>query len=208
MKGLLLKDWFMLKKYCKSYLFIAAAFMAASTLNNTYLFFVFYPCMLCGMLPVTLLAYDEKCNWLQYCGTLPYTKSQIVSAKYILGVLIQLILIVITAVLQAVKMNIDGSFNISDYSVLLMMLVFVAAISSSICLPFNFKYGVEKGRIMYYIMIGSVSALSILAADIYRIDMSSKILPNSFLPIICIIAILIYALSWYLSIVFYKKREL
>ena len=30
MKGLLLKDWYMMKKYCKSYIIIAAVFTALS----------------------------------------------------------------------------------------------------------------------------------------------------------------------------------
>ena len=31
---------------------------------------------------------------------------------------------------------------------------------------------------------------------------------NGMLPIICLVGIGIYALSWYLSVVFYKKREI
>ncbi len=207
MKGLLLKDWYMMKKYCRSYLFLAIIFLAVSTYNNTYLFFVFYPCMFCSMLPVTLLAYDERCHWLQYCGTLPYTKAQIVSSKYILGLIIQVVLIIMTAILQGVKMVYDGNFNASDYAVLLMMLFFVASVSSSICLPFNFKFGVEKGRIAYYVMIATVSALSILSANIYKLDLSKKILPDSFMPILCLIGILIFTVSWYLSIILYKNKE-
>ena len=34
MKGLLLKDWYMMKKYCRAYLFIAVVFIAVSLFSN------------------------------------------------------------------------------------------------------------------------------------------------------------------------------
>ena len=81
MKGLLLKDLYMMRKYCRSYLLIAVVFIALSFASNQNLFFVFYPCLLCGMIPVNLLGYDERSRWLQYSGTMPYTRAQIVSCK-------------------------------------------------------------------------------------------------------------------------------
>lgn len=41
MKGLLLKDWYMMRKYCRSYLLIAAVFIAVSLYSNDNLFFIF-----------------------------------------------------------------------------------------------------------------------------------------------------------------------
>lgn len=34
MKGLLLKDWYMMKKYCRAYLLIAVVFIAVSLFSN------------------------------------------------------------------------------------------------------------------------------------------------------------------------------
>lgn len=72
MKGLLLKDWYMIQKYCRSYILITAVIIGISLANGENLFFTFYPCMLCGMIPVTLLGYDERSGWMQYSGTMPY----------------------------------------------------------------------------------------------------------------------------------------
>jgi len=100
MKGLLLKEWYMMKKYCKAYLLSSVVFIAVSLFSSDSLFFVFYPCLLCGMIPVYLLAYDERSRWMQYSGTLPYTKAQIVCGKYLIGLLAQLVSFVATAVAQ------------------------------------------------------------------------------------------------------------
>jgi len=208
MKGLLLKDWYMMKKYCKAYLLITLVFIAVSFVGNENLFFTFYPCLLCGMIPVNLLGYDERSRWQQYSETMPYTKAQIVSGKYIIGLATQIAIILITGITQAMRMSIDGDFELKEYLILMMLLLIMSLLASSITLPFMFKLGVEKGRMAYYIMIGVVCAGSIISSNLLSSEFSYDIKLNGALPIICIAGIVIYAMSWYLSIVFYKQREL
>lgn len=208
MKGLLLKDWYMMKKYCRAYLLIAVVFIAVSLFSNDNMFFVFYPCLLCGMIPVNLLGYDERSRWMQYSGTLPYTKTQIVSGKYLIGLLSQITILVATGVAQAAKMLIAHNFELGDFAVLMLLMLIVSTLTSSICLPFVFKLGVEKGRTAYYIMIGFVCGASVLASSILKRQLISEIKPNLILALVAVVGICVYILSWYLSIVFFKKREI
>lgn len=208
MKGLLLKDWYMMQKYCKSYLLIAVVFMAVSFAADDNLFFVFYPCLLCGMIPVNLLGYDERSRWIQYSGTLPYTRTQFVSAKYLIGLFAQLAILIVTGIAQGIKMSMDEGFVMNDFIVLMLLMLIIATLTSSISLPFVFKLGVEKGRMAYYVMIGFVCAASVLASEIFKGQMQTDMKPNTFLIILACIGVSIYILSWYLSIVFYKKHEL
>lgn len=208
MKGLLLKDWYMMKKYCKYYLFCTAAFIILSLISEGNLFFVFYPCMLCGMIPVNLIGYDERSRWMEYCGTMPYTKAQIVSGKFIIGLLTQLATMLVIGAAQAVKMIIAGDFVPGELALLMLLLLIVSTLSSSICLPFIFKLGVEKGRTAYYVMIGFVCGASALASGLFKGQLGTEIKPNLILSILAVIGIGIYIFSWYLSIVFYKKREI
>ena len=208
MKGLLLKDLYMMKKYCKSYLLLIVIFVAVSFASSENLFFVFYPCLLCGMIPVNLLAYDERSKWLQYSETMPYTKGQIVSGKYVIGLGTQVSVLLVTGIAQAIRMSMNDAFVLGEYLVLMMLLLILSLLASSITLPFMFKLGVEKGRMAYYIMIGIVCAGSIILSNLLSGGMQKEIQLNGILPIICLIGIGIYALSWYLSIVFYTKREI
>ncbi len=209
MKGLLLKDWYLTKKYCKAYPLIFAGFILASVAANGNFFFSFYPCLFSSMIPVTLLSLDEQSGWSQYSGTLPYTKAQIVSGKYLVGLIAQTIVLALSAVAQAVRMNRDGFFDGQSYGALMALLLIMSCFSSSITLPFMFKYGVEKGRIARYIMIGIVGGGSAVAADMVEYE-NMEIVRFSFsgaLPFLCVLSVALYALSWYLSIVFYNKRE-
>ena len=208
MKGLLLKDWYMVKKYCRAYLLITIVFVAVSFVSDGNMFFVFYPCLLCGMIPVNLLGYDERSRWMEYSGTLPYTKTQIVSGKYIIGLLAQLTILVVTGIAQAAKMIVAGNFVFGDFIVLMLLMLIVSTFTSSISLPFMFKLGVEKGRTAYYIMIGFVCGASVLASSIFRGQLNSEIQPNMILTVLAIVGIGVYIFSWYMSVVFFKRREI
>ena len=208
MKGLLLKDWYMMKKYCRYYLFVSIGFINLYMMSSGNMFFIFYPCLLCGMIPVNLLGYDERSRFTEYVGTLPYTKTQIVSAKYLIGLFTQIALLTVICIAQGVKMGIEGTFVLKEFLLLMMLLLIMASVASSLTLPFVFKYGVEKGRAAYYVMIGVVCAGSIIATSIFKEGLQNEMQLNAVLPIACLVGIGIYVLSWYLSVVFYKKKEM
>lgn len=208
MKGLLLKDWYMIRKYCRAYLLIAAVFVTAALFSDDNLFFVFYPCLLCGMIPMNLLGYDERSRWMQYSGTMPYTKAQIVSAKYLIGLFAQAAMLLVTGIAQSIKMVVCGNFVFGEFAVLMLLLLTMASVTSSIPLPFIFKLGVEKGRMAYYIMIGFVCGASFLASSFLKGQLSVQIQLNGVLAALAAAGIGVYILSWYLSVIFFQKREL
>lgn len=208
MKGLLLKDWYMIKNYCRSYILISVVFIVLSVIGNGDMFFVFYPCLLCGMIPVTLLGYDERSRWTEYSGTMPYTRAQIVSGKYLIGLFAQLTAILLMGIVQGIRIKISQDYSFRDFSVLMLLMMSMAALTASIPLPFIFKLGVEKGRMAYYIMIGFACAASVLASNALRNQILPELRTDIFLWILLILGIGAYSLSWYLSVVFYKKREI
>lgn len=209
MKGLLLKDFYMTVKYCRTYLLIGIVFIAVSFAGaeSQNMFFVFYPCLLCGMIPVNLLAYDERSRWLEYSGTLPYTKAQLVSAKYLVGVIVQGIMLIAVGIAQAVRMNLAGSFRLGEYGMIMAMIFAMATITSSISLPFMFRWGVEKGRIAYYCMIGFVCAAGYLGSVFFtesrKVTAAGSLVPWAMI----LLGTAIYAASWLASIALYQKRE-
>lgn len=208
MKGLLLKDWYMMKKYCRAYLVIAVVFIAASITSYDNTFFMFFPCLLCGMIPVTLLGYDERSRWVQYSETMPYTKTQIVSEKYLTGLLTQLATLIVAGIAQAIKMHIYGKFILGDFTTLMLLMLIVSTLAPSISLPFIFKLGVEKGRIAYYVMIGFLCCASAFASDLFNGQIGTEIESTLVLSIFAVVGIGIYIFSWCMSIAFYKKREI
>jgi len=81
-KGLLLKDLYVLMRQMKIFLVMIVIFALVPGGSMT-VFAVVYA----GMMPYTALAYDERCKWDVLAGMMPYTKRQIVLSKYVLGYL-------------------------------------------------------------------------------------------------------------------------
>lgn len=207
MKGLLLKDWYMAKKYCRSYLLIAIVFLSVALVQDDNLFFLTYPCIFMATIPSVLLSYDERCKWDQYCGSLPCSKKQYVSGKFIAGLIVLLPLIIITTAIFGIKAKMAGHFSFGEIMETVSVLIIVSALVTAVTLPFMIKLGVEKGRIVYYVMIGVATALAVLTPNIIGADMQKE-MTFAFAPVAIAVAVAIYALSWRLSVRFYENREL
>ena len=206
MKGLLLKDWYMAKKYCRAHLFIVVLFLVIGFIDGTNMFLLTYPCIFIATIPTVLLSYDERCRWNEYCGTLPCPKKQIVSEKYLVGLIVTIPLIIITAVIFGIRANMEGNFDFGETLEIVSVLIIVTALMMSVTMPFMIKLGVEKGRIAYYVMVGLATALAVIAPNLIGTDMQKEV-NFSFAPAAIVLAVVIYAASWYLSVKFYENRE-
>lgn len=208
MKGLILKDIYLLKGYCKIYLLLIIVFIASSFWNQDNLFLLLYPCIMATVIPVTLLSYDERSHWERYCGALPYTKAQIVSGKYIVGLAVQMLVFLLISAVQFIRMGTSDGLHGGESLFLLTLMLLLSCVSTSFTLPVMFKLGVEKGRLAYYIMLGAACSVLFLVPYLSTEAQSTTALPTPLLGLLCLLAVSLYALSWYLSIVFYRKREI
>ena len=102
MRALFLKDWYMAKSYCRSYLLIVVVFAAVSFVSSESLFFMAYPAIMFGILPVTLISYDERFHWPAYAGTLPLRRRDEVREKYLLSLLLIAVMGILMTALQAI----------------------------------------------------------------------------------------------------------
>ena len=214
MKGLLLKDLYMSEKYCRAFLLIVVIFFGMSLMSGSSFFLLAYPCILVGLIPASLVSYDEREKWDVYSGTLPCSRPQFVSCKYLIGLLGELPVICITTVLYALGLFRMGAFN--PYAVPGMAAVFLllGLIGPATTLPFMFRFGAEKGRIAYFAVIillcgGSAAFGSIQVPGGENIPGAGAFMPQAGVSLLmAVLALLIYAVSWKLSIVFYEKKEL
>ena len=79
MRGLLLKDWYLIKKYCWILCLMDVLFIVLSLFAMDSVFIFIYPYMFAGIIPMTLYAYDEREKWKAYCAALPVSRKQYVS---------------------------------------------------------------------------------------------------------------------------------
>lgn len=208
MRGLLLKDFYVAVKNLKIYLVIALFFIGAAVMDKNNIFFLYFLSLIGGMIPVTLLAYDERSKWTEYSLALPYSEGQIVSGKYIIGIAVPAAI----SVLSSVILFFIG-YTLNEVILFLVTEVAVSCIIPAICLPFSFKFGVERGRIAYYVILALLVTVSAFAGESSG-DPSATVMSllgnNSSLNVMAIFAfsaVIIYVLSWFISVKLIKDRK-
>ena len=162
MKGLIRKDFYLLWSYCRLMLLFLLAFIIFSAFSSDGQspFFIYYPCILSSVLPVNLLAYDDAEHWLTYCDTLPVTRRQYVSGKYIMSLICAGAIFLLSAVAAVVRLCRSGAFNPADLTDQLAVLAMISLLSSALTMPPLFKFGAQKGRIVFIGVVGIFSAIA------------------------------------------------
>lgn len=214
MKGLLLKDWYALKSYGKSNLFIMLMFSIMGGIADKPAYFaMFYSCLFVSTAGMALMSYEEKEQWNSFAATLPYTRSQIVSSKYILYLFLGVLNAMVNIVVQVISANtiVPGRLFVT-FSVMMA----VTLIPASILLVIIFRFGVNKGRIVYILVAGVFCgvAINVLMMCMNPDAGNESIIDGLFaLPaaagmVLLTVSAVCYALSLALSVHFYKKCEI
>lgn len=215
MKGLLQKDLYQMWYYARGLVLAGVVMMAVSVVvlkdgNN---FFMVYSGFLQGMLPMTLLAYDQNSRFDAYSAALPVTKAQLVGCKYLMGLLNMLL----AELLAAAAIGAASLYwhTVSRGLVLSTLLQVATAtlLSNAILLPLTYRLGFEKAKYVYYLFIGLIAAwmgfgvasndgLGNTGMNFLPVDVS-PLVPLS----IALVCLVLHAASWRLSIAWYGKAE-
>ena len=201
MKGLFLKDLYMIKAYFRTLIAIAVVFIISSFWGGGNMFLIIYPMIVAAMLPMSILSYDEKSRWDVYCGTLPCSKSAVVSVKYLSCLVYVAVMFALSLLVQSLRITRAGG-DMSELAVIMAMLLSIGLVGPSLMLPVIFRLGTEKGRMAYYVVIGALCALSFLLPEKLPAALANSV---ALLPLA---AAALFAASWLLSVYFYRKREL
>ena len=204
MRGLLKKDLYMIWNYGRMLLVMSVIFLLVGAFaGEETFFFVIYPVLFAGVLPVTLLSYDERSGWDSYCDTLPLRRRTVVSVRYISAVLCFLALYAMTLILHAaVNLPKGQGRQVLEMAALLPAFGLIAP---AVMLPLTLRFGVEKARIAYWIIIGLVVALG-LGLFNSGADLSGEV-GGVGMAAVPVVAVLAFAVSWLISIRLYEKRE-
>ena len=201
MKGLLIKDLYMIRKYCRMLVLMIVVFLGVSVVEEGAIFTV-YPVVLAGLVPSTLIAYEERSRWDVYCNVLPVTKTQIVIEKYIVSFGGIMFAIILSCITHGVKLSMAGGLTAAAVLSHFATMFSVSLIGPVVVLPFIFAIGLEKGRIVYYITVGVVCAIAVMFTTIPIPQIT--VLP----AVVVIIDIAVIAASAFISTKLYARREI
>ena len=195
MKALVQKDFYVIWKQMRMFVLVLALLSMVNSAFNTVFLVVW-----CSMLPYTAMAYDERSHWNQLAAMMPYSKRDIVLSKYALGWLSMAASGVFCLAVQAAAGIVSGS---APSVPTLLASLCVGIISLDITLPAVLRFGVERGRMIFMVVIFGVAiSIGIL------VDMVDE-LPSLPVPLVVLLplgAAAGTALSIPLSMKLYKEN--
>lgn len=203
MRGLLIKDWYQARKYCRSLLLIAVVFAAVSVFSDNTLFAI-YPLMLGALLPVTLHAYDERSGFLRCACTMPVSRRDVVASRY---AELLLALGLGLAVLGAVR-TIGALFGAGDTgsTAELLVMALLSVDLAALLLPLIFRFGTERARMLMFLIVGALTTLMLL----FDSGLSARLMDMHAVVRYGVIALglAVLPLSYLLSLRIYRKKAL
>ncbi len=207
MKGLLIKDFCALVAHFRIYLALDVIFILASARADMGVFMLLFPCIIAGLMAMSILAYEEHERWNVYAATLPYSRAMLVSGKYLLALLLGGATVALTLATQTVAMLIRGTLDLATLATLVGTLLPLTLLPTALLLPFIYRFGAERGRLAYYVVLGVFAAV-LGGLGRSNAELLSAVADTVAGWMLLPVSAAVYALSWWISVTVYARREL
>lgn len=217
MKGLLVKDFKLMMLQKNFLLLILAIVIGMMILSDDMVFPIGFLSFIASLFTVSTISYDDFDNGNAFLFTLPITRNNYVIEKYFLGLLfgcIAWILATVLGIIVTVSKDILPVTDLVQSSLIILPMMIVV---QAIMLPFQLKFGGDKGRIAMIGAFGALAVISIVivkgAEAIFKVDLICLLdnLPTVsmgvFLAITIIIALLMLLISTKISLSIMNKKE-
>lgn len=157
MKGLLLKDFLILKAQGKIYGAMLLIYAALSLAGNYSLFSAMLA-VLMMILPLSSFTMDEQARWDKFAAALPDGRRRMVRCKYQFLLLLTGAVLVIGVVFSVVLVRFSrgGEMGLPELLLVGVTCCGVGLLINFLIFPFLFKYGSTKSRIILMCVLGVV----------------------------------------------------
>ena len=217
MKGLLVKDFKLMMLQKNFLLLILAIVIGMMILSDDMVFPIGFLSFIASLFTVSTISYDDFDNGNAFLFTLPITRNNYVIEKYFLGLLFGCIAWILATVLGIIVTVLKDILPVTDLVQSSLIILPMMIVVQAIMLPFQLKFGGDKGRIAMIGAFGALAVISIVivkgAEAIFKVDLISLLdnLPTVsmgvFLAITIIIALLMLLISTKISLSIMNKKE-
>ena len=211
MSGLLVKEFYTLRRYLKQYVILFIFFAVLSVYMDSAIYFQAMATMSMCMLVFTGMSYDAAAEWDKYVLTMPISRRDVVRSKYIECIICGISAIILGVLFSIIIDNIHPMVEIGFMLTAIMAAVLLCLILVfySILLPLIYKLGVEKARILM---------VAVIMVPIFLILGTAEYLPETVLSFIeqhanlfaavgVAVCILMYIISYCISVGIFSKKE-
>jgi hypothetical protein len=146
-KGLLVKDFLNLQSTFKRLIPIIALWMVIFLPNGNSTFFGVL-IMMMTMMVVTTISYDDLAKWDSYALTMPVSRKEVVTGKYVVMMLLDGMGVIMALIIGLIGVVFLKNSSWSEMMAVLVIIASIGLIAGSTMLPLIYHFGTEKARII------------------------------------------------------------
>lgn len=169
MKGLLIKDFKLMKGQKNFFLAIVAISLAMIILSPGTSFAIGFLSFIGSLFSLSSISYDEFDNGNAFLFSLPITRKEYVFEKYTFGLLCGIASLFLGTLISFIAILVTGTGSVHEMLLTACSLLPVILLVLSIMLPFVLKFGGEKGRIAILGVMGFLFVAGILFTKIVKL---------------------------------------
>ena len=159
MTGLIIKDLLILRKTLRTYLLFLIVYIGLAFSGVWSPGFVSgFVMVMIAVLPMNVFAYDKQAKWDTYGLTLPVGRTKTVAARYLCVLLLCLSTVVLEYVIGGVLFAAGKLEDLGEYFVSGAVSGLLAVLLNAVMLPFLYKFGPDRARIILIGVMGIVAA--------------------------------------------------
>lgn len=208
MKGLLIKDFLLLRSYLRTIGLLLVLFFFCS-LPTGPAFFSGVVLIEAVMLAVSTFSYDDMAKWNTYMLSMPVSRKTAVQEKYVLSFLLSLIGIVLATAGGILTGVIHGNLDIRLVLGTVGGCLAAACLYVSVMIPLTYRFGAEKMRMMLILVFFVLFAVVFGGYTLLK-----NTAPGAFAtleqlwPLYPLSAIAAVAASYLISVHIFEKKEI
>lgn len=204
MKGLLIKDFKLVKVQKNFFLLIVAIAIGMAMFTDDSSFIIGYMSFIATLFVLSTISYDEFDNGNAFLFCLPISKKSYIIEKYGFALTLGGTSWLVATVIAITSDLMKNSVITENTLITAIMIIPVLLIILAIMIPFQIKFGGEKGRIAIIGAIGLMFILGIIVvkvAGVFNVDLVSLFnnLSSLNLQMLVGIATIIAAIGLYFS---------
>lgn len=216
MKGLLIKDLRLMKMQKNFFILIIVIGIGLVLAGNEISFTLGFLSFVISLFSISTISYDEFDNGYPFLFTLPISRSLYVKEKYVLSLILGLGSLILATVICAIITLFKNNIPLFDLLMMALMILPYIILVQAIMIPFQLKFGAERGRIAIIGVLGAIILLGILifqSLKILKINFAVIVEQISVLDIrvlgfiLVILAVVILFISLIISIKIMKQKE-
>lgn len=216
MKGLLVKDFRLLKVQKNFFLLIIAVAIGMALFTNDVAPMLGFLAFVLSIFTLSTISYDEFDNGNAFLFSLPVSRKDYAIEKYCLGLILEGGALVLATLLSLIFSKIWDTTSGAEIGMSALILIPLLFVLQGIMIPFQLKFGGEKGRIALLITLGLLALAGIgveklarmVGIDVWAIlDSLSMMSLGMMVGIATVIAAIFLGVSLKISISIMDKKE-